>query len=512
MDSYFLSEILGDGRARVAMVSFQGSRLWSFDLLHQPTGLADEGPPGPVAAGDFTGDSIPDYVFTARAKIQPETRCGPYLQTWSQLVFVNGRTGGTTTALPPIDNICHDFPAAGVTYPTHRWSGYVQIGEFSPSYRGNEVVALPNYPPEHRGWVLNFQQNGAWSKVIGRDGADSFVFPSHPDFATYYNAANPLAPCQPIWSYPTCTMPNSHVPTGLLFGSAVGGAFMLTTGRALVYRSDLTPTSDTIWKSGTTVNGGRNYGSAVAYSHGGKQYASLVGGCSVSSARKAMQTGQLPTGQQATSLGGVDAHCGIHHHYESFVVQGTTITQHFNEYYSYSVDDGFFHGRPEFPGNTVGPVGGPGTMWTVYNLFNAPKGSQGAGQWEIVLRPNPSDPRAVVRKLGWFVWDVADLNADGRAEVLATRADPRSTTPYVLPWEFDVLVWNGSDLQTVYHRAGVVPSLFKYPRDAKHYVTGGAREGMLTGEVNKEGVKTVMVENRDARRSFLEVPARALAR
>jgi hypothetical protein len=305
-------------------------------------------------------------------------------------------------------------------------------------------------------------------------------------------------------------VPNSQVPTGLLPGPPSGGALLLTSGRALFYRPDLTPTSDTTWTSGTTSNAGRNYGYALSFSHGSERYASLIGGCSVRAARMAMKTGQLPSGRQGTSLGGVDAHCGIHRHYEWFRLQGTSIVQHVNHYYSYSFSDGFFHNRPEFPGNAIGPIGGAGTMWTAYNVFDAPLGSQGAGQWRIEMRPNPADPRVVVQKPGWFVWDVVDLNADGKAELLATRADPQSAKPYILPWEFDVLVWNGRDLVSVHHRGGVVPSLFRYVSGATRY-SSSAREGTLTGPVSN-GVKLLMVEDREGRRTFLSVPRQAFTR
>lgn len=512
VDSSFLREPLSGGLVRISLVLFDGTRIWSFDLLNQSSGKpgADE-LPAPAAAGDYSGDAVTDFVFAARGRLEPQSLCGTYLETWTQLIFVDGRTGKTTTALPRIPNRCWTFASAGVTYPTDRWPGYVQIGEIARSYRGNEVIVIPNYPPEDRGWVLNLQHQGAWSKVLGRDNADSLIFPSHPDFGTYYNSVNPSAPCHPTLGYPYCHVPDSHLPTGLLIGTDVArGALLMTTGRALIYRSDLTPTSDTTWTSGSTPNGGRNYGLALSFSHQAKQYAVLIGGCPVRSAREAMKTGVLPGGRQDTSLGSTDGHCGIHHHYESFLLQGLGIAGHFNHYYSYSVSDGFFHARPEFPGTPVGPIGGVGTMWIGFNLFDAPPGSQGEGQWQIELRPNPSDPSVVVKQRGWYIWDIVDLNSDGKAEILATRAAANSTSPYVLPWEVDVLVWNGQDLESVFHRNGVAPSLFKYSSDSTKYFSGGMREGTLTGDDKHGDVKVVMVEDKTGARSLLRVPARAL--
>ena len=48
-----------------------------------------------------------------------------------------------------------------------------------------------------------------------------------------------------------------------------GGLFVLTSSRAVVYRPDLTPTSDRFWwPGGSTDNGGRNYGLVEAYTVG----------------------------------------------------------------------------------------------------------------------------------------------------------------------------------------------------------------------------------------------------
>lgn len=150
-------------------------------------------------------------------------------------------------------------------------------------------------------------------------------------------------------------------------------------------------------------------------------------------------------------------------------------------------------------------------MWTVYNLFDGPPGSMGQGEWQIELRPDPADPREVMHERGWFAWDVVDLDGDGTAELLATRAPaPGSASPYVLPWEFDVLAWNGSNLESVYHAGGVAPSLFRYPLTPTRYVDGGTtRHGTITEDVDGDGVDEVIVEDLEGRRSFLRIPALA---
>ena len=499
-DASFRRQRLNSTHVYISLVTFSGKRLWAFSLPHVRI-LPDEDEPHPGIAGEVTGDGVPDYVFAARGHLDPPSRCGDFDEAWSQPIFVDGKTGSTASPLPSIRNKCWVFPTA--TYPTQRYVGFVQSGDFNTAYRGREVVVIPMYPPDDRGWVLNYERNGKWTKIEGQGGRNSLVFPSHPEFGAHYNAANPGAPCKFPFTFKHCDVPNSHVPGGLVINSeGWRGLFTLTSGRALIYRYDLTPTADTVWSSGDTPNGGRNYGLSLYYSHEGRDYVSLIGGCSVRVARESMHSGEAPGGRLDTSLGSVAAHCGIHHHYEWFEVDGPRITRHHNEYYSYSSSDGFFHGRPEFIANPLAPIGGVGSNWLAYNLYNAAADSTGDGQWQIELRPDPADPTNVIHKPGWYVWDTTDLDGDGRAELLATRAPANG---YVLPWEMDVLKWNGTDLESVAHRDGFAPSLFRYPNNATRFDGGARREGALTRDVDGDGVREVMVEDEAGERSFLRV-------
>jgi len=517
-DSSFRATRVTAESVEITLVSFGGSPRWSFTLPHRKVLPDEPDVPSGAPSGDFTGDGVPDYVFTARESLQPASMCGDFVETQTRLVAVDGRTGARSTPLDPIPNKCWDFPqpdGTHVVYPTSRYPGFIQIGDLDPSYRGNEIAVVPAYPPEDRGWVLNYAQTGAWQRLPDPHGTESLVFPSHPDFETYYNAANPPdAPCKRPFSLRRCDVQYSHVPTGLIVNShGEQNMFLMTTGRALIYRPDLTPTADTVWSSGDTPNGGRNYGQATFFSHAGRDYISLIGGCSVRVARRAMTSGVPPDGRLETSLGGTDAHCGIHHHYEWFEVDRARITDHFNRYYSYSVSDGFLHDRPEFPGNPVGAIGGPGSAWTVYNLFRGPPGSTGEGEWRLQLLPDPEEPAKVIEVKGWYVWDVVDLDGDGKSELLATRAPPEgSPRPYLLSWELDVLTWNPDardgegGLESIYHRDGVAPSLFRYPNAP----TRNTGDGTLSRDADGDGVAEPMVEDDNGHRSLLRV--RPLAR
>ncbi len=501
IDSSLRRTRLTSNKVRISLVPMGAGQapLWSFELPHRSEVVSD---PPPV--GDFTGDGIPDYVLASEGLADPPGRCGGFDNMWSALVFVDGSNGATWSPLGPLADKCWTFgPPVNVSYPTKTYFGFVQVGDFNTSYPGNEVVVMPAYAPDHRGWVLNFA-NGAWTRLTSPDGSTRLVHPSDPNFETYYNAANPGESCKHPFNLSTCHVNDSHVPIGLILKSRIThGLFSLTSGRALFYRPNLTPTSDTVWSSGNTPNAGRNKGYALYYTNGGHDYVSLIGGCPVQVARDSMKSGNPPTGRLDTSLGGVDAHCGIHHHYEWFEVQGTRIKGHVNRYFSYSVQDGFFHKRPEFPGNPIGPIDGPGTNWIAFNLYDGPRGSTGEGQWKLQLMPDPSDPDRVVEKPGWFVWAVEDLDGDGRAEVLATKAPSNG---YVLPWEMDVMSWNGEDLVSIYHHDRVAPDLFTYPNTPTRYADGGRnRDGTITRDVSGDGVDEVMVENQGGDRAFLQV-------
>jgi len=240
--------------------------------------------------------------------------------------------------------------------------------------------------------------------------------------------------------------------------------------------------------------------------------AELIGGCGVQNERRAMRTGRPPGGGlQTTSGGGQAAHCSIHHHFESFRLAGGRIAAHVNHYYGYSVDDGFFSGRPEYPGDPTGPIGGRGTLWTAFNLFDAAPGSStGAGQWGIELIPDPEQPERVIRVPGWYVWDVVDLDHDGTAELLATRAAPQKTgaPDYVLPWRTDVLRWNGTTLAPVFRRDGVAPVVLSIPNTPTRFAgrsTTTEQTTVLLRDLDGHGTSEVLVEDRHGRRSFLRV-------
>jgi hypothetical protein len=148
-------------------------------------------------------------------------------------------------------------------------------------------------------------------------------------------------------------------------------------------------------------------------------------------------------------------------------------------------------GRVEFPGSPHAPLGGPGTAWTVFNRYRA-------ARWAVLAFDGPRSVEPRVELRGWFVWDTADLDRDGRAELLATRVE----RGYRAPWAFDVLRWNGHRFRSSFHRRGVVPALLRYANTPTKHTTEENVFGALTRR-GTGGTTELLVERYDGRLSWL---------
>jgi hypothetical protein len=237
----------------------------------------------------------------------------------------------------------------------------------------------------------------------------------------------------------------------------------------VVYRPDLTPTSDLVWRPGdATDNGGRNYGLVETYESGGATYVDLIGGCSTLNRWRAMAPGGDPAGG--------DANCGIVRHFERFRLAGSQVAQHESRYYGYVGTHGALDGRVEFPARPHAALGGPGTSWAAFNLLRS-------GTWTAQIFPGAAGTEPI--QLPWYVWDTVELD-DGSAGLLASPVAAGSPVP---AWGLDVLRWNGSSFVSVQHADGVVPVLLaQTATPARHtsesslygaYVGPGAERGLL---------------------------------
>jgi hypothetical protein len=416
----------------VSLVGLDGTRYWR-------TSTNSTTPPRLVAAGDVGADGVTDYVVSLTRPLAAPQACGEGSAAETSLLVIDGHSGRTSAPFKALTDACWNTPT--FTYPTQQWDpGTVYIGDFTRAYHGPEVVVIPYYAT--RGSVWNLAQSGHW-QLVRTPSAKDFPYPSTGEFDRVYNATNP-APCSPPTAGGPCDIQNSHVANAVFPGGAQpGGLFVLTSARAVVYRPDLTPTSDLTWWPGDVPgNGGRNYGLVETYRYGGGTYVDLIGGCSTIYRWRAMAPGADPTGG--------DANCGLVRHFERFQLSGTRITQHQSVYYGYVGTHGSFEGRAEFPSRPHAPLGGAGTTWTTFNLLRG-------GTWaaQVFTGPIATQPMQLPN---WYVWDTIGLPGGGAA-LLASPVPAGSLTP---AWELDILRWNGSSFVSIQHAGGVLPTLLPY--------------------------------------------------
>jgi hypothetical protein len=423
-------EPAGDGS--VSLVRLTGTRFWR-------TSTNSTTPPRLLAAGDVGGDGVTDYVVSLTRPLAASRACGAGASAETSLLVVDGRTGRTAAPFKALADTCWNTPT--FTYPTQQWDpGTVYIGDFTRASRGPEVVVIPHYAT--RGSVWNLAQSGHW-RLVRTPSARDFPYPSTPEFDRVYNSTNP-APCSTPTPGGRCYVENSHVANAVFTGGPqASGLFVLTSARAVVYRPDLTPTSDVAWwPGGDAGNGGRNYGLVETYRSGGRTYVDLVGGCSTLWRWRAMAPGADPTGG--------DANCGIVRHFERFELDGARVARHQGVYYGYLGAAGALEGRVEYPAHAHAALGGPGSSWSAFNLLRS-------GAWSAQVFPDPAASQAI-QLPGWYVWDTIGLPGRGAA-LLASPVAAGSLTP---AWELDVLRWNGSSFVPIQHAGGVVPVLLPY--------------------------------------------------
>src|SRR5262249_8162783 len=153
-------------------------------------------------------------------------------------------------------------------------------------------------------------------------------------FDRVYNATN-ATPCRRLPGQDHCYVGNSHVANAVfLDGQAGPGLLVLTTNRAVIYRLDLTPTSDFVWDY--AGGGGRSYGLVESHGTAAGQVVTLIGGCSVAKTHDVMRTGQLSTDP-----------CGLFHHFESFLVRNQSIVAHAGRFFGWYGTVGLWQDRLE---------------------------------------------------------------------------------------------------------------------------------------------------------------------
>jgi hypothetical protein len=459
----------------VSLVGLDGTRHWRVTT-------GSEAPPRLVAAGDLSTDGVSDYVLSLTRPRADARRCGSTAVAETSLLVVDGRTGRASSPFRALRDVCWERPA--FTYATHQWSsGTVYIGDFTGTYRGPEVVVVPYYA--NSGQVWNVAQSGRW-QLVRTPSADDFPFPSTAEFDRAYGASNPTPCASPMPGGP-CHIPDSHVANAVFPpGAEPSGLFVLTSSRAVVYRPDLTPTSDVVWwPGGIPGNGGRNYGLVETYQSGGGTYVDLVGGCSTVNRWRAMARSADPTGG--------DANCGMVRHFERFRLAGAQVADHQSIYHGYVGTHGGLEGRVEFPARPNAALGGPATNWATYNLLRS-------GTWSAQIYPGPMSTEPM-QLPGWYVWDTVELPGGGAALL----ASPVAAGNMVPAWELDVLRWNGSSFVSIQHASGVVPALLAHASTPTRHTSESRLVGAYIHSPGPGAGRDLLVVDSAGRRRFVSL-------
>lgn len=456
------------GRTSIELRDLQGRSIWATPVI------ADR-PPHLVAVGDFDGDGVTDGIFQILTTPTKPIACGASVARTTSLIFVSGATGAVSSPIGSLQDICWSGFGVTAPYATHQWAlGTAYIGPMT-SGDVNDVVAFPYYATS--GTVLR-DSSSAWS-TVGVGDVMQLTYPSTPEFDRVYDAANPKPCSVPIAGGP-CYRPSSHVANGVFLDSNGRGLFVLTSTRAVVYGPDMLPHSDLTWVSGgRTDNQGRNYGLLQRVPGRPGEFV-LIGGCDVIVTQYSMLAGK--------PFGGL---CGLHRHYEWFAVKDGIIVAHASRYYSFTATDGEWEGRIEYPMHASSSfAGAPGTI--VFNLYRN-------GQWRVVVMTDPSRPDTTREYPGWYAWDLVDLPG-GAVRMLATRAPAGGgDASKLLPWEFDVLQWDGVGLVSLQHTDGFIPALIAHAPTAALHTSDDVPYATFT--TPESGGYGLLVEDRSGNRS-----------
>src|SRR5262249_55425152 len=158
--------------------------------------------------------------------------------------------------------------------------GSIVGGDFASSWKGNEVYVFPYYAST--AWMLNRAAKGRW--VMLETETDPhfrhLFFPSTSAYDSDYDATNGSA-CMPS---PWNSLSGGFVANSMcanMMPPKGGTLCVLTSGRAVSYRPNLSPSGDLVWAAGDRLDhAGRNYGLVTRFTgRDGIERVTLHGGC-----------------------------------------------------------------------------------------------------------------------------------------------------------------------------------------------------------------------------------------
>jgi hypothetical protein len=102
---------------------------------------------------------------------------------------------------------------------------------------------------------------------------------------------------------------------------------------------------------------------------------------------------------------------------------------------------------------------------------------------------------------GWFVWDAADVDRNGRSELLATRVPADRAIP---PRQFDILSWSHGRFRSIRHIDGYLPALVRLANTDGRHSDDSNIFSSLTADLDHRGYADILVEDAKSTRSWLD--------
>lgn len=353
---------------------------------------------------DFNQDGCYDIALV-RTK-QLGTICGSTPRTSSWIELMNGRDGSAVTMNPPIPetpDICWTF--GSTIYPTTQWTS------LTPLFGAGGTLA---FAPYYAKVGMYYAWNGSEMAQTG-----TYLYPSTSQYdATYVNAKNNA------YGNGLKHTDDPHVGNG--FVTKVNGEDRLvyfTSGRMVQYKTtaqgaDQLVTDSPYLTGGRTDLVGRNYG-LVRRDPGDPNRVVIVTGPSVFTMMYDLQRMWQGTVFHTTN-DYLDPYGQIERHVSVVRLDTGAVD---DKYYSYAHDnnDAYnFQKRLSYPDNDLLAMpSGPSRI--VYNEYRD-------GDWHVhVSLPGATADEVDLPYL--FVWDIVDLDGDGRQEIiLSDTRDPSDTS------------------------------------------------------------------------------------
>jgi hypothetical protein len=429
-----------DPGAKITGVAFRydGDVLTAFDPIEEL--WSRKVGKGQVFGGfDYNQDGWIDLAVARSQEI--DERCGDVAMNVSWVELIDGKTGepaGFKT--PQAKSLCWDFRTPTdrdpkKVYPTTQWTNLsVLFGA------GTRTLALLPYYAEDGQFLT-------WQGPPGTFEQTKFLYPSTPRFDALYKGAVRPNP----FSGQTGFVKDAHVANGMMVTTPAGPRLVFfTSGRVVQYAvAPFGPgqlvADRPLLSGGRKELAGRNYG--LVTREGGGPLVVLIGGTNAYSLFADMRTGKMET----DPWGQLERHIAIYN------LQSNQIDDRF---FSYALDN---NGAAKYEGRVAYPNGcllaaGPGLPSRLgYNVYQK-------GHWYFhVSRPGSTADAQVFRDL--FVWDIRDLDHDGRQEIIASPSrydsDPDVPGYYFVKRETWILTWDDAAerLATQKTYPGVIPYL-----------------------------------------------------